>query len=199
MMSSQLIPPGSPTNPEPSDSADDNHTPQPARRMPPNRQEVPWMRKWHDYVEEQLAEARARGDFDNLKGQGQPLKLDKNVYAGDKALAYSLLKNNDMAPPEIERGKEIDAELARAEALIINLRHRRDSLRLRLGSAFASDRRAYNLLRDKTEERYVQALRAINSNILSLNIIAPPPLHRRTLDVDTRLRAFRQEFPHLPA
>lgn len=195
-MSSQPIPPGSPINPEPSDTAND--TPQPARRMPPNRQEVPWMRKWRDYIEEQLAEARERGDFDNLKGQGQPLKLDKNVYAGDKALAYSLLKNNDMAPPEIERSKEIDAELARADALLATLRHRRDSLRLRLGTAFASDRRAYNLLRDKTEERYTQALRAINSNILSLNIIAPPPLHRRTLDIDARLRAFHEEFPRLP-
>lgn len=195
-MSTQPIPPGSPSNPEPSDSAHD--TPQPARRMPPNRQEAPWVRKWRDYIEEQLAEARERGDFDNLKGQGQPLKLDKNVYAGDKALAYSLLKNNDMAPPEIERSKEIDAELARADALLATLRHRRDSLRLRLGGAFASDRRAYNLLRDKTQERYTQALRAINSNILSLNIIAPPPLHRRLLDVDARLRAFHEEFPCLP-
>lgn len=197
-MNTQPTPPGSPANPEPSDSASD--TPQqPTRRTPPNRQEVPWMRKWHDYIEEQLAEAHARGDFDNLKGQGQPLKLDKNVYAGDKALAYSLLKHNDMAPPEIERSKEIDAELARADALLTTLRHRRDSLRLRLGSAFASDRRAYNLLRDKTEEQYTQALRAINSNILSLNIIAPPPLHRRTLDVGARLQAFREEFPPLPA
>ncbi len=195
-MSSQHPSPEPVPTPETSDSAND--APKPPRRMPPNRQEAPWVRKWRDYVEEQLAEARARGDFDNLKGQGQPLKLDKNFYAGDKALAYSLLKNNDMAPPEIERSKEIDADLARADALLTTLRHRRDTLRLRLGRAFASDRRAYNLLRDKTEGRYSQALLAINSSILSLNIIAPPALHRRTLDVDARLRAFREEFPRLP-
>jgi len=104
---------------------------------------------------------------------------------------------NDIAPPEIERAKEIDAELARAEALLTTLRHRRDTLRLRRGSVFASDRRAYNLLRDKTEERYARALRGINSDILSLNIIAPPALHRRTLDTAARLRAFREEFPPL--
>ena len=194
-MTSQHPAPESGATPEPSERASDRS--KSGRRMPPNRQEAPWQRKWHDYVEEQLAEARARGDFDNLKGAGQPLRLDKNIYAGNKALAYSLLKSNDVAPPEIERSKEIDAELARAEALLTTLRHRRETLRLRLGSAFASDRRAYNLLRDNTEARYERALRAVNSNILSLNIIAPPALHRRTLDVEARLRAFREEFPRL--
>lgn len=154
-------------------------------------------RKWRDYVEEQITEAQQRGDFDNLPGAGKPLRIEKNVFAGDKALAYSLLKNNQVAPPEIERAKEIDAALARADGLLTTLRRRRDALRLKLGSAFASDRRAYNLLRDKTELRYGEALRAINSNILSLNIIAPPALHRRMLDVDAKLRAFDDEFPRL--
>lgn len=155
-------------------------------------------RKWRDYIEEQIAEAQQRGDFDNLPGAGKPLRLDRNVFEGDKALAYSLLKNNQLAPPEIERAKEIDAALARADALLATLRRRRDSLRLKVGRAFASDHRAYNLLRDNTELHYGEALRAINSSILSLNIIAPPALHRRMLDVDARLRAFDDEFPRLP-
>src|SRR5579872_1010213 len=61
------------------------------------------MRRRADLIEELLEDARARGEFDNLKGAGQPLDLQRDVYAGDKALAYSLLKNNQMAPPEIER------------------------------------------------------------------------------------------------
>jgi DnaJ family protein C protein 28 len=155
-------------------------------------------RRWRDYIEDQIAEARDRGAFDNLEGAGQPLQLEKNIHAGEKALAYSLLKNNQMAPPEIERGKEIDSALARAETLLATLRHRRESLRLKLGGAFASDRRAYNLVRDNTEVRYAQMLREINGNILSLNIIAPSALHRRPLDVAARLRAFAEEFPRLP-
>jgi DnaJ homolog subfamily C member 28 len=155
------------------------------------------MRRWADHVEELLEEARQRGDFDNLEGAGKPLRLEKNVYAGDKALAYSLLKNNQLAPPEIERGKEIDAELARAEAMLASLRRHREALRFRLGPAFVSERRAYNVLRDKTETRYGEAVHAINSKILSLNIVAPSALHRRMIDRDARMRAFAEEFPRL--
>lgn len=170
----------------------------PQRTSPPGQHTEPGQRrKWRDSIEEQIIQAQQRGDFDNLPGAGKPLRIEQNVFAGDKALAYSLLKNNELAPPEIERAREIDAALARAEALLVTLRRRRDALRLKLGRAFASDRRAYNLLRDKTAARYAGALRAINSSILSLNIIAPPPLHRRPLDVDARLRAFDDEFPRL--
>lgn len=156
------------------------------------------MRRRADLIEELLEDARARGEFDNLKGAGQPLDLQRDVYAGDNALAYSLLKNNQMAPPEIERGKEIDAELARAEELLARLRRQRAALAPRIGPRFAAERRSYNLLRDNTETRYAEALRAINSKILSLNIVAPSALHRRTIDVEARLRNFMDEFPRLP-
>lgn len=165
--------------------------PQEQPRWPPQR------RKWADVVEHQIEEAQARGEFDNLRGTGQPLRLDKNVFAGDKALAYSLLKNNDLAPPEIERGKEIDAELARVDTLLAPLRRQRDNLQAKRGSIFASERRAYNVLRDKTESRYTQALRGINSKILSLNIVAPAILHRRLIDIDAYLRKFAEEYPRL--
>jgi hypothetical protein len=153
------------------------------------------MRRRADLIEELLDEARKRGDFDHLEGAGEPLDLQKNVYAGDKALAYSLLKQNQMAPPEIERGKEIDADIARAEGLLATLRHRRNALGSRVTQADA--RRAFNIARDATEAHYEALLREINSKILSLNIVAPTAMHRRRLDIDTKLRAFREEFPRL--
>jgi len=174
---------------------DDTNTAKPPATKPTPTDRGDRMRRWRDVVEEKLAQARERGDFDNLPGEGQPLKVDVNALAGDKALAYSLLKNNQVAPPEIERGKEIDADLARADALLTELRARRDAL---LRRATAADRRAYNLLRDKTEARYADLLRATNSNILSFNIITPAVLHRRMLDIERLLRAFQAEFPHLP-
>ena len=136
-------------------------------------------RNWSDVVEELLEEARTRGDFDNLEGKGQPLQIDSNPYAGDRALGYSLLKNNNLAPPEIERGKEIDAELRRAEDLLVVLRRRRDALNPQGGAAATGERRAYALVRDNTETRYEEILRGVNSKILSLNIVAPAALHRR--------------------
>lgn len=149
-----------------------------------------------DIVEQRIQEAREEGKFDNLRGMGKPLRLEEDVWAGDKAMAYHLLKSNDVAPQELERGAEIDRELARAEAELRRLRHQRETLRSRR-QVFASDRRAYNALRAATERHYAETLRAVNSNILSLNIIAPPALHRRLLDVEARLAAFRAEFPPL--
>jgi hypothetical protein len=149
-----------------------------------------------DIVEQRIQEAQEEGKFDNLSGAGKPLRLDENIWAGDRAMAYHLLKSNDVAPQELERGREIDHELARAEEPVRMLRFRRDTLRARR-NVFASDRRAYNALRAATERRYTEALRDINSKVLSLNIIAPPALHRRLIDVELRLAAFREEFPPL--
>jgi DnaJ family protein C protein 28 len=154
-------------------------------------------RVWRDLVEEILGEARENGEFDNLPGKGKPLRLQDDVYSGDKALAYHLLKNNDMAPPEIERGKQIDAELTRADEILATLRRRRNAL---LGGGrvpSASDRRVYNLVRDNAEVSYREVLREANSNVLSLNITAPAILHRPLIPVEKRMQAFAEEFPCL--
>lgn len=164
-------------------------------REPAGGHEPRKRRDWARLVDEQIEEAQRNGDFDNLAGTGRPLRLEDNVYAGDRALAYSLLRSNQLAPPEIERGKEIDDELRRAEALLATLRRRRAGLRVGAGAAFAGERRAYALLREKTAARYEQTVRAISSKILSLNILAPAALHRRPLDIDAMLRAFADEFP----
>jgi hypothetical protein len=154
-------------------------------------------RVWRNLVEEILGEARDNGDFDNLPGKGKPLRVLDDVYAGDKALAYHLLKNNDLAPPEIERGRQIDADLQRAEDILATLRRRRNAL---LGGGrvlSGGDRRAYNLVRDNAEASYRAVLREANSNVLSLNITAPAVLHRPLIPVERRMQAFAEEFPRL--
>jgi DnaJ homolog subfamily C member 28 len=163
----------------------------------PERSQARGRRVWRDLVEEILGEARENGEFDNLPGKGKPLRLEDDVYAGDKALAYHLLKNNQMAPPEIERGKQIDAEIERADEILATLRRRRNAL---LGGGripSASDRRAYNIVRDNAETNYREALREANSNVLSLNITAPAILHRPLVPVEKRMQAFAEEFPRL--
>lgn len=61
-------------------------------------------------VEALIIEAQERGEFDNLKGKGQP--LDLNAYfetPEEMRMAYSVLKNAGIAAPEVELLQEITA------------------------------------------------------------------------------------------
>lgn len=57
-------------------------------------------------IEKVIREAKERGDFDDLPLHGKPIPLQDNPYAGDKALAYTMLKNAAVAPPWIEADKD---------------------------------------------------------------------------------------------
>ncbi|HEY7357157.1 MAG TPA: DUF1992 domain-containing protein [Ktedonobacterales bacterium] len=165
--------------------ADEN---QAQARKPPGK-------RWRDVIEEQIREAQERGDFDNLPGAGQPLKLDENPYAGDRALAFHLLQQNGVLPPELEVAREVDADLARAEKLLAALRRERDWLLRQPASSRARAQATYARLREAYAARYEQALRQLRSKMLSLNIIAPSTMHRPVIDVETKMRDFWQEFP----
>jgi DnaJ family protein C protein 28 len=157
------------------------------------------LQKWADLVDDQIRAAQEQGDFDNLPGAGKPLKLDDNPYAGDRALAFHLLQQNHMLPRELDIGHELDAEIARAEKLLAELRRQRDWLLKQQGTSGERARAAYARLREEYAGRYEQALREIRSKILTLNIIAPTTMHRPLIDVAEQMRAFQQEFPPLKA
>ena len=60
-------------------------------------------------VDEKIKEAIARGEFDNLPGKGKPLDLD--AYFGtpeDLRMGYSILKNADIIPEEMELLRQIE-------------------------------------------------------------------------------------------
>jgi hypothetical protein len=71
-------------------------------------------------IEEIIQAALARGDFDNLRGQGKP--QDHSEYFSmpeEDRLAFSVLKNAGYVPAEVELLKEIDGlreQLAGAQA-----------------------------------------------------------------------------------
>lgn len=152
---------------------------------------------WESFVDEQIRAAQERGEFEHLPGTGRPLQLDVNPLAGARALGFSLLKGQGVAPQEVELGREIDNERNHAENLVVALRRRRDNLRSRRVGPFASERRAYNVYRAKLLHNVEQLLRESNSKALSLSIIAPSLLHRSQVDVEGRIAALRMEFPSL--
>ena len=61
-------------------------------------------------VEALIQEAMARGEFDNLPGQGKPIDLtDYFNTPEDLRVAQAMLKNADMVPVEVELLQEIVA------------------------------------------------------------------------------------------
>ena len=59
-------------------------------------------------AENRILEAIEAGEFDNLRGKGQPLKFEDESYIPlELRMAYKILKNADCLPPELELRKEV--------------------------------------------------------------------------------------------
>jgi DnaJ homolog subfamily C member 28 len=152
-------------------------------------------KRFFDHIEEQLREAEERGAFRDLPGMGQPLKLDTNPYAGEKALGYSLLKSNGYLPAEIELAREIERELERLEARRAALSKRGRDLRRRRVPPFASEKRAYNTSANNALAEYEAGLRELNRKILTFNLSTPASMHRAALDIERMVSEFREACP----
>ncbi len=165
-----------------------------------NEEQQPKVRKYRgrnfdDYVNEKIREAQERGEFDNLRGAGKPLNLDENFYAGDKALAYSLLKNNGFAPPEVEMGKDIRVERERAEKKLTRVIHLGKTLRRRRLPPSASAKAAFNSSARQAENEYERTLRELNRKILTHNLIVPTLMQQTPIPVEAALERFHEECP----
>jgi DnaJ family protein C protein 28 len=63
---------------------------------------------YRDLVGWRVEEAMRAGAFDNLRGKGKPLNLQRNPFVPeDMEMAYSLLQNNDLVPGWISDRGEI--------------------------------------------------------------------------------------------
>ena len=70
-------------------------------------------------VEERIRKAIQKGEFDNLSGAGQPLKIEEDRHIAEELrLAHKILKNAECLPPEIELKKEIN----RTEELLAGMK-----------------------------------------------------------------------------
>ena len=64
---------------------------------------------FEDPVETKILKAMAAGEFDNLKGKGKPLDLDKyNQISEHMRIAYHILRNADYVPEEVRLKKEME-------------------------------------------------------------------------------------------
>jgi hypothetical protein len=96
-------------------------------------------------AERRIAEAIERGELDDLPGSGRPLDLgDDALIPEDLRMAWRILKNAGLVPPEVEALREI-ADLERCVDSLGNGELRGSALRklelLRLRLAAARDGR----------------------------------------------------------
>lgn len=145
-------------------------------------------------VEEQLRKAREDGKFDNLRGQGQPLRLDENPFE-DPAwqMANDMLKKNGFRPEWLEDDLAVRAELDEARQALARSRDWRAAELKTVGDrrdAAAIERRVrVDYEWRLSQGRFLARLGAINKSIFNYNLKVPSTrLHRLILDIDVELR-----------
>ena len=144
-------------------------------------------------IEAQIRKAQEEGKFDNLRGHGEPLRLDDNPFE-DPAwqLANDLLKKNDLRPAWLEDDVSIRDQVAQARLAVLRARDWRETELASLAGktdAASIERR----LRVADEWEHAQArfrtrLDEINKQIFNLNLKVPNTrLQRLKLDVEAEL------------
>jgi hypothetical protein len=73
------------------------------------RREPQSLEAWESWVDHLIVTAQEQGAFDNLPGQGKPLKLEDAPFGGGLEVGYGLMKNAGVAPFWIEVEKEMRA------------------------------------------------------------------------------------------
>jgi hypothetical protein len=132
---------------------------------------------WESVVERQIREAMEEGRFDDLPYHGEPLPVDDDAAAGERALGFRVLRNGGVAPPWIEADKEVRALLGDRDAL--------------LARAVGAGESARPRLRRELEGIVAAANRAIER----LNSEAPTDRqNRRLLDLDAELARLDASF-----
>ncbi len=70
-------------------------------------------------IDEIIRQAMERGEFDQLPGQGAPLKLDDEQHVPEELrLAHRIMKDNDIVPDWIMSGRELEAEYTRLRSAL---------------------------------------------------------------------------------
>ncbi|MGQ0601861.1 MAG: J-domain-containing protein [Anaerolineales bacterium] len=143
-------------------------------------------------IEKILRQAQAEGKFDNLSGQGKPLKLDHENEASEEWAANHLLKNQNLRPAWLEEDVAIRDELEGARtrlqrtyrwhaAEMIQLSGKSDEKSVRQW-AWAEE----EWKRVQTEFR--ETVKQLNQRIRLLNLKVPSDqLQRIIIDADAEL------------
>lgn len=70
------------------------------------------------FIEEKISQAIADGEFENLKGKGEPIDMDAYFNTpAEYRMSHSMLKANNFVPEEVEIMREIGVLKEKIKAL----------------------------------------------------------------------------------
>src|SRR5688500_12343802 len=144
---------------------------------------------WRIIAERKIQEWVDRGGPEQLSNKGQKLDLNDNPFVpSDLRMAYTVMKNADVAPDWIEIGKDVEAQMRISREAALTFRHmqRNDSLSLRLATAVQAEaaRDRMQLRRGHFADEQRARLAHVNHLIERFNRACPVMgLHRMKLDV----------------
>ncbi len=153
-------------------------------------------------VSEQIKEAIERGEFKDLPGKGEPLKLDTNPLLTPQArMAHRLLKENGFGPRWIELEKEIKQEKTQLETHLITLKTRRERLVAFIAQyphRHEAISRSFEYERARSLARYSEKLENLNRKIQHLNLLMPTRNRQHGLiNKEAALDRFQETCPSL--
>jgi len=131
------------------------------------------------FVEEQINEAMARGEFQNLKGQGQSLQLRGDLSKKDE-MRQKLRGDAGYGIPWEDVAREIETQTKRAGALLLRAVQFREAGLNSPKSDKAKIESDFRAHLDKVDE----AIGGVNSLVLKHNLLLPsllPHLYRSRL------------------
>nr|WP_290670615.1 DnaJ family domain-containing protein [Ardenticatena sp.] len=154
-----------------------------------------WLRR----IEDAIRRAFQQGDFDDLRGTGQPLSdTHSDYYAGEHDLANRVLGALEMPPEFITMRREIEAEVAAARHALRAAVRRRERLldqmnRARLNEIVPLHREAWDSWYAAVATFHQQA-RAINRKVEIFNLKNPiPNLFYPPLRIEEEIERAEQE------
>lgn len=117
--------------------------------------------EYHDLVGRRIEEAIRNGAFDNLRGKGKPLNLQRNPFVPEEMeMAYSIMEANNIAPEWIGDRAEV---LRRIEAFRLKVREAVTGYQRR------QEKAADALARAQTAQQWVEQIKQLETQLVALN------------------------------
>jgi hypothetical protein len=154
-------------------------------------------------AERRIQEAITEGDFDNLPGAGQPLRVEENPYVPEEwRLAFKVLENAGVVPDWVALANEIDAgvtawrEYGDNHFATLNTRLARAVSHPGALRRLREEVAAMKAMHRRATEHHATMLAELNRKIHYYNAIIPSDsLQRATFLPDAEMRAWADRLP----